>query len=93
MPHVSDKSLHFAGFVVITAVFLLALTVRNMAAFRRVLVAVFAMALYGAFDEITQPLVNRSASWNDWFADMGGAALAVVAWELLIAMRSRLQSA
>ncbi len=35
------------------------------------------LAIYGAFDEVTQPMVNRHCSILDWFADMAGSALAI----------------
>jgi VanZ family protein len=33
---------------------------------------------YGAFDELTQPLVNRFCEWNDWLADSVGICAAVL---------------
>lgn len=33
-------------------------------------------ATYAAFDELTQPLVNRTAGLDDWVADMLGIAVA-----------------
>jgi len=32
--------------------------------------------LIAAFDESTQPLVQRTASVGDWFADCGGVCIA-----------------
>lgn len=34
------------------------------------------VALYGAADELTQPIVGRVADPGDWLADVGGAAVA-----------------
>jgi len=48
-----------------------------------------AAAAYGAFDELTQPLFGRSASWGDWLADMVGAAVAVIVFEAVLSMRAR----
>ena len=45
--------------------------------------------LYGAFDEITQPLVNRHAAWRDWLADVLGALAAIVIFEAISALRKR----
>jgi VanZ family protein len=33
------------------------------------------LACYGAFDELTQLLVNRNADVMDWLADIAGSAL------------------
>jgi VanZ family protein len=38
------------------------------------------LAVYAAIDEATQPLVGRSASIGDWFADAVGAALGLIAF-------------
>jgi VanZ family protein len=49
---------------------------------RHLVRAWFLLALYGALEEATQPLVGRHASVFDWLADMTGAALGLVlfAW-------------
>ena len=38
----------------------------------------FILALYGAFEEATQPFVGRYASVWDWLADVVGAALGLL---------------
>ena len=48
---------------------------------RRVLLVLVLMTIYAAVDELTQPLVNRYAAWSDWFADVFGAAAAMLVWE------------
>jgi VanZ family protein len=30
------------------------------------------VAIYGAFDEMTQPLFGRNCDWHDWSADLQG---------------------
>jgi VanZ family protein len=42
-----------------------------------------AVVLYGAVDEITQPLVGRTASVIDWLSDAAGAALGLVIFQLI----------
>lgn len=37
-----------------------------------------AAATFAAIDELTQPFVNRSAEWTDWFADLTGLTVAIV---------------
>lgn len=48
-------------------------------------------ALYGAFDELTQPLVNRVCDLGDWYADIIGAAFGslLVTGMCLLARRRR----
>jgi VanZ family protein len=43
---------------------------------------------YGAADEWTQLLVNRSCELADWYADAAGAAAGVVAVSLLVWLAS-----
>jgi VanZ family protein len=74
-----DKLLHIAAF---TGLALLLATTWRLSAGQfniRHGIAVWILAmLYGAIDESTQPLVNRSASLLDWFADGIGALLGLV---------------
>jgi VanZ family protein len=41
-----------------------------------------AVVLFGAVDELTQPVFGRSASWTDWLADGAGAALGLALFAL-----------
>jgi VanZ family protein len=75
-PGRADKFAHVAAFAVLTI--LLAVTWRHSAGrlHGRQLLWIGAVAiLYGAIEETTQPLVNRSASLIDWWADAVGVAL------------------
>ncbi|MEX0866515.1 MAG: VanZ family protein [Pirellulales bacterium] len=72
----SDKTLHFLGFMVLAGVLGLFLAVRRQFAFRWLAAMLAVLAVYAAFDELTQMLVpNRHADWRDWVADMNGAAI------------------
>ena len=84
-----DKVLHAVGFFGLTGAFVLTLSLRGVRRRRRVVVAALAMVAYAAFDEITQPLFNRHAAWSDWMADILGAAAAIAAVELMLAVRPR----
>jgi VanZ family protein len=44
--------------------------------------------LYGAIDELTQPLVGRFCSFDDWLADASGAIAVVAAAMVIGAMRA-----
>ena len=37
--------------------------------------AMFVLAIYGIFDELTQPLVGRTCDFHDWLADCGGIVI------------------
>jgi len=76
-----DKALHLNGYLILTALFVVTLKRYGVALWRRVTVALGVMAVYAAFDELTQPLFNRSTSFGDWVADLVGAVTAVLACE------------
>ena len=90
--HLSDKWLHTIGYFVIVAILLATLVVRGMPRRRRVLAVLVAVPLYAAFDEISQPLVGRSASIYDWIMDLCGALLAIAAVESFLVLRRRLRT-
>jgi VanZ family protein len=56
---------------------------------RHLLRAWFVIMLYAAFEESTQPIVNRHASILDWLADAVGAAIGLL---LFLWLRRRLTS-
>ncbi len=78
---VSDKVLHMAGYFVLAAALGLTLRLRGVTARRVAILVPIVMMMYGAFDELTQPLpmFNRSASWGDWLADVVGGVIGVLA--------------
>ena len=78
---IGDKAWHFGGYAILAALLVLVLYKRNRVMAFMVSIAV--CLLYGAFDELTQPLVGRSRELFDWFADgvgaLVGAAVALIA--------------
>ena len=42
-------------------------------------IAIILGIAWAAMDELTQPIFNRQADWADWFADVGGVILGVLA--------------
>ena len=69
----TDKLVHFGAFAVLGGLFAATwewstgrLTARHL------FVAWIVLALYAAFDEVTQPLFGRSRSLGDWLADAIG---------------------
>ena len=73
-----DKIEHIAAYGAITILFVLSLRTRlsllTAAAF------FFAISALGAVDELTQPLVNRTASPLDWLADIVGISVVLLAF-------------
>jgi VanZ family protein len=86
LPHnlPSDKTLHMVGYLVLSCAFMLVLAAYSQPRLRRIIAAVLIAGLYGAADEITQPLVGRTADVRDWHADMLGALAGIVLAEIIV---------
>ena len=87
--YASDKTLHVVGYAAITGLLWLHLAARGGRRLRRIAVTIVALIIYAAVDESTQPLVNRSASVGDWYADCLGIILAIALCEALAWLMSR----
>ncbi len=74
---VSDKLLHFVAYAGLG--FLAVMAVGAMGRLRWSLLPLIflGLAAFAAFDELTQPLVSRTADWLDWYADVAGAAVGI----------------
>jgi VanZ family protein len=74
-----DKFAHIIAFGLLSAMFA---TTWELSAgrlnSRHLVRAWFVIALYGAFEEATQPMVGRYASFYDWLADAIGAAIGII---------------
>ena len=90
---VSDKKLHFAGYFILTALFILAQQRCGVPTWRRLIATPAILAAYGAFDETTQQLVNRNAAFGDWAADVLGVIAAVVIVETALSLLARREAA
>ncbi len=84
-----DTTLHAVGFFVLTGLFLLAMASYGVTRVRRTILTLCIMPSYAAFDESTQLLVNRSAAFSDWTADVIGASAALLICEAILAIISR----
>ncbi len=69
-----DKLEHFGAYGLIAAFLILSL--RRPVPLLLLLAVLCGLALIGALDEVTQPLVNRHASVTDYAADLAGIAAA-----------------
>lgn len=81
----SDKALHLWAYSVLGL-----LSAATLAAWRpwtiRAAAALTAgLCVFGAADEITQPLFGRYADFRDWIADCGGSAVGVLAIAAMLA--------
>lgn len=75
----ADKLVHIVAFAGLSWLFATTWEVSAGRLNSRHLVrAWFLIALYGAFEEATQPIVGRYASAFDWMADATGAALGLL---------------
>lgn len=86
---VGDKSLHLAGFLVLTSLFWLTLAGHGRRRAGRIALILLVMPLYAALDELTQPWFLRTADVHDWLADMAGAICALVVAEAAMAVLGR----
>jgi VanZ family protein len=87
LPVESDKTLHFLGYLFLGLLLLGSLSSRGRRGPRRWLTVVGVMVVYAAFDEGTQPLVNRYAAWGDAWADILGGLVAIGVWEAVAGAR------
>jgi VanZ family protein len=80
----NDKALHFSGYAGLAFLFGLVFVVkfnpfqaRNVIdrPQRKLFIAWLLLALYGGFDELTQPLFGRMCDFHDWLADLTGIVI------------------
>ena len=76
-----DKIEHFVAYGVITFLFILSL--RDRFSLFSAVALFFAISALGAVDELTQPLVNRTASPVDWLADIAGISVVLLTFYLI----------
>ena len=74
---VQDKVAHLLAYGVLAGVLYLAMWASNSSWQWTARFVITVTLLYGAMDEVTQPLVGRSCELYDWFADAAGALTVV----------------
>ncbi len=73
-----DKALHAGAYFGLTTLVLIAARrVGSLLTWRTYAKAAVLVLAYGAFDELTQPLVGRQCELLDWLADAAGVAAAI----------------
>ena len=80
----ADKLLHLTAFTLLA--FLVSSSLLFIKRWNRIsiLSGMVVLAIYAGFDELTQLLVGRTASWKDWQADLIGILAGTVACAILI---------
>ena len=84
-----DKVLHFGGYTILASLLMGLRASRGPFGWRSVFVRWAVLALYGAFDEVTQRLVGRHADVADWCADLLGSLCGLLLVVLLVRVCSR----
>ena len=82
-PHVSDKTLHFLSYGLLSGCLYLTLWIGGTNVRRTALMVLFAAALFALFDEILQAPVGRDPELMDWVVDVAGATVAATCLSLL----------
>lgn len=77
LPGNSDKYVHFAAYGLLGALLMALRASRGAFPWTSIVARWVVLAMYGAFDELTQLLVNRNADFQDWFADIIGSAIGI----------------
>lgn len=75
LPGQTDKLIHLAAYAGLGALLITVRATRGTYPWTSLWRRWIVLAIYGAFDEITQMLVNRTADVRDWLADLIGAAI------------------
>ena len=98
----NDKTLHFASYAGLSFLFHLFDYSRREKSlqgrvpqpnWKPVVGSGVLLGVYGAFDEITQPLVGRTCDYRDWLADAGGILIGLLIALSFIAVITQFRSA
>jgi VanZ family protein len=82
----SDKTWHFVGYAGLTILLAARATIARSLSPGLIVFVAAIVILYGGVDEITQIPVGRDADIADWFADVAGAAVGLMAFGLFYAI-------
>jgi VanZ family protein len=80
---VSDRLAHFMVYLLLSVLLWASLWSGRRAVGRLGATVIGTALLYGALDELTQPLVGRFASLDDWLADAGGVLVGVLVMSIV----------
>ena len=85
----SDKVAHLAAYAVLAFLLARCVALRRQLTLGRYGAVLLTVILYGAVDELLQPLSGRRTEFADWLADAVGALLGLIAFRLLVVVRGR----
>ncbi|REK10876.1 MAG: VanZ family protein [Planctomycetota bacterium] len=85
----SDKVEHVAAFGLLAVLLALAWSHFTAMTWRSYAAILAVIAVYGAVDEITQPLTRRNADVMDWLADVTGAIAGLAVFAIARRLRAR----
>ena len=77
-----DYVLHFAAYAILAFLCAAAWSWRRSLSLRDLLALVVLLSVYGAADELTQIPVGRDASLGDWIADVAGAVVGALIYQV-----------
>lgn len=75
--HVSDKAAHFVAFFILAALMYISTRLTNPTRTWLGATVIAIAMIYGAIDELLQPLVGRHGDLDDWLYDVAGATTSV----------------
>ncbi|WP_397569632.1 VanZ family protein [Schlesneria sp. T3-172] len=84
LPKDSDKLIHFWAYAGLGILLMSYRSTQRACTWLSVAGCWLLLALYGAFDELTQPLVNRNADLADWYCDIAGALVGLAMVKLAV---------
>jgi VanZ family protein len=84
--HGSDKWYHCWGYAGLSFLLSARLAIARFLVTRLLVLVIAIVALYAGVDEISQIPVGRDADIADWYADVAGAAIGLVAFGLFYAI-------
>ena len=70
-----DKLAHLGAYLVLSYLIYISGWIQNPARRNWAIIVLAICIVYGAVDELTQPLVNRFADWLDWYFNVLGSLI------------------
>ena len=87
-----DKWLHFVAYGCQATLAMSALYFTNLLGLKNVVYLTIILAIFGAIDELTQPIFSRQAELLDWIADCVGVLFGVCSAYLVVHIRGEIKS-
>ena len=88
----ADKWLHFVAYGCQATLAMGALYFTNLLGLKNVVYLTIILVLFGAIDELTQPIFSRQAELLDWIADCVGVLFGVCSAYLVVHIRREVKS-